>query len=226
VPGFAYVQSRVSAIKQQPLPRWLKELTFPWSVFKKPIDGYDDLKRHQRFSNRSAWIYLALFFGTYILWLYETNFLFNGIITSEINIVEQLIGVMVPFGLWVISNYLVCSIRDGDGRFQEVFQGSALTLLPMIIVFPILTIVSNGLTLNEAFIYDVIYGLGVAFTVIYFFVMVKEIHFYDIKPTFKNIFITLFTAVMLLAMTLIVVFLLGEVYQLIADIVQEVNSRG
>ncbi len=226
VPGFAYVQSRVSTIKQQPLPRWLKELTFPWSVFKKPIDGYDDLKRHQRFSNRSAWIYLALFFGTYILWLYETNFLFNGIITSEINIVEQLIGVMVPFGLWVISNYLVCSIRDGDGRFQEVFQGSALTLLPMIIVFPILTIVSNGLTLNEAFIYDVIYGLGVAFTVIYFFVMVKEIHFYDIKPTFKNIFITLFTAVMLLAMTLIVVFLLGEVYQLIADIVQEVNSRG
>jgi NADH:ubiquinone oxidoreductase subunit 4 (subunit M) len=86
--------------------------------------------------------------------------------------------------------------------------------------------ISHGLTLNEAFIYDVIYGLGVAFTVIYFFVMVKEIHFYDIKPTFKNILITLFTAVMLLAMTLIVVFLLGEVYQLIADIVQEVNSRG
>jgi hypothetical protein len=55
--------------------------------------------------------------------------------------------------------------------------------------------------------------------------MVKEIHFYDFKPTFKNIFITLFTAIMLLSMTLIIVFLLGEVYQLVADIIQEVNSR-
>jgi uncharacterized protein (DUF3084 family) len=55
--------------------------------------------------------------------------------------------------------------------------------------------------------------------------MVKEIHFYDLKPTVKNILITIFTAVMLLAMTLVIVFLLGEVVDLISDIFQEVNSR-
>jgi hypothetical protein len=115
-----------------------------------------------------------------VIWIYETNFLFNGIIPSEINIIEQLIGILVPFGLWVISNYLVCSIRDGDGKLSEVFQGSALTLLPMIITLPILTFISQGLTLNELFIYDVVFGIGVSFTVIYYFIIVKEIHFYDI----------------------------------------------
>jgi hypothetical protein len=167
-----------------------------------------------------------LFILTYVIWIYETNFLFNGIIPSEINIAEQLIGILIPFGLWVISNYLVCSIRDGDGKLSEVFQGSALTLLPMIITFPILTILSQGLTLNEVFVYDLIFGIGVSFTVVYYFIMVKEIHFYDIQPTFKNILITIFTGIMLLAMTLIIIFLLGEVYQLFADILQEVNSRG
>jgi hypothetical protein len=168
---------------------------------------------------------LIAFFATYLIWIYETNFLFNGLIPSEINIVEQIIGVFVPFGLWVVSNYLVCSIRDGDGKLKEVFQASALTFLPMIITFPILTVISHALTLNESFIYELIYGIGVSFTVVYLFIMVKEIHFYDFKPTFKNIFITIFTGIMLMAMTLIVVFLLGEVYQLIADIIQEVNSR-
>jgi hypothetical protein len=217
----------VQTFKQQlVIPRWLKELRFPFTVFQKPVDGYDDLKRHQMFSSRSAWIYLGLFILTYVIWIYETNFLFNGIIPSEINVFEQLISILVPFGLWVVSNYLVCSIRDGDGKLSEVFQGSALTLLPMIIVFPILTIISHGLTLNEVFVYDVIFGLGVSFTVIYYFIMVKEIHFYDIKPTFKNILITIFTGIMLLAITLIIIFLLGEVYQLAADIIQEVNSRG
>jgi len=151
--------------------------------------------------------------------------LFNTNIPSEINILEQVITIFVPFFLWVIANYLVCSIRDGDGKLSEVFQGSALTLLPMIITFPILTIISQGLTLNEAFIYEIILGIGVTITIIYFFIMVKEIHFYDIKPTLSNIFITIFTGVMMLAMAFIIFFLLGEVYQLLADMIQEVTSR-
>ncbi len=226
IPGVSFIREKLltstGPLTNQP---WIKELSFPFKVFQKPVDGYDDLKRHSLFSNRTAWIYLALFFFTYMIWIYETNFLFNGIITSEINIVEQIIGLAIPFGLWVISNYLVCSIRDGDGKFSEVFQGSALTLLPMIIAFPVLTIISHGLTLNEAFIYDVILTLAVSITVIYFFIMVKEIHFYDMRPTLKNILITIFTGVMLLALTLIIVFLLTEVYQLFADIIQEVTSR-
>ena len=226
IPGYAWVQTRISTLKQKTtLPSWIKELQFPFQVFAKPVDGYDDIKRHQTFSNRSAFLYILAFFVTYLIWIYETNFLFNGLISSEINIIEQVIGVFVPFGLWVVSNYLVCSIRDGDGKLSEVFQASALTLLPMMITFPILTLISHALTANESFIYELIYGIGVSFTVIYMFIMVKEIHFYDIKPTFKNILITIFTAVMLLALTLIIIFLLGEVYQLIADIIQEVNSR-
>jgi|LakMenEpi03Aug12_release.lakeMendotaPanAssembly.Ray.scaffolds.fasta_scaffold07842_6 sugar lactone lactonase YvrE len=226
IPGFVVLSQKVATFTaKNRAARWLSEMRFPFKVFQKPVDGYDDLKRHQEFSSRSAWIYLGLFFFTYIIWIYETNFLFNGIIPSDINIIEQFIGVFVPFGLWVVSNYLVCSIRDGDGKFNEVFQASALTLLPMIITFPILTIISQGLTLNEVFIYDLIYGIGVSFTLIYFFIMVKEIHFYDLKPTVKNILITIFTAVMLLAMTLVIVFLLGEVMDFISDIFQEVNSR-
>jgi sugar lactone lactonase YvrE len=226
IPGYARVQASWQSVKQTlTSPAWVRELTFPLQVFAKPVDGYDDIKRHKVFSNRTAWIYLIAFFVTYLLWIYETNFLFNGILPSDINVLEQLIGVGVPFGLWVVSNYLVCSIRDGDGKLTEVFQASALTLLPMIITFPMLTVISHALTLNESFIYDLIFGIGVSFTAIYLFIMVKEIHFYDIKPTVKNILITIFTAVMLLAMTLIIVFLLGEVYQLIADIFQEVNSR-
>lgn len=226
IPGFAWVQSQVTQIKQKSkIPTWISELQFPFKVFAKPVDGYDDIKRYGSFSNRGAWIYLLAFFASYLIWIYETNFLFNGLIPSEINLIEQIIGVFVPFGLWVVSNYLVCSIRDGDGKLSEVFQASALTLLPMIITFPILTIISHALTLNESFIYELVYGIGLTLTIIYFFIMVKEIHFYDFKPTFKNIFITLFTAIMLLSMTLIIVFLLGEVYQLVADIIQEVNSR-
>jgi tetratricopeptide (TPR) repeat protein len=226
IPFYATVGQGIQSAKEKlESIKLYQQFVFPFNVFKKPVDGYDDLKRHKQFSNTMAWVYLGLFFLTYLVWMYQTNFLFNATIPSEINVVEQVITVFVPFFLWVISNYLVCSIRDGDGKLSEVFQGSALTLLPMIITLPILTVVSQGLTLNEAFIYDIIFGIGLTFTIIYFFIMVKEIHFYDVRPTFSNILLTLFTAVMMLAMTFIIFFLLGEVYQLIADMIQEVSSR-
>lgn len=226
IPGVAKLQYAVAPLKEKISGnRWVQQFMFPFSVFNKPVDGYDDLKRYKRFSNRMAFVYLALFFLTYTLWIYETNFLFNPRIVSEINLFEEFVTILVPFGLWVISNYLVGSIRDGDGKLKEVFQGSALTLLPLVIMFPILTVLSHALTFNESFIYDVVLLIGISMTVIYFFVMVKEIHFYDIRPTVSNIFITLFTGVMMLAMTFIVFFLLGEVFNLFADIFQEVFSR-
>lgn len=128
--------------------------------------------------------------------------------------------------LWVVANYLVCSIRDGEGKLRDVFQASAYTLLPMIITFPIVTIVSKGLTYNEAFIYDALLIIGLSITVIYFIVMVKEIHFYDMKPTIGNILISIFTALMIVAVLFIVYLLLNEVFGLFADIVRELINRG
>jgi len=202
-----------------------RQMTFPFYIFRHPIDGFYGLKREKKGSNLSALVYLLLFFATFIMWIYFTNFQFNNNIPSEIDFFEQIIAVFVPFGLWVAGNYLVCSIRDGEGKLSDVFQASSYSLLPMIITFPLLTLVSQVLTRNETFVYDTIMTLGLVITVIYFVVMVKEIHYYDMKPTIANILISLFTGLMILAVSLIVYFLLNEIYGVIADVIQEVISR-
>ncbi|MFH1693875.1 MAG: YIP1 family protein [Bacillota bacterium] len=203
-----------------------QELVFPFYIIRHPGDGYYGIKREKKGSNLSATIYLLLFFAAYVYWIFETSFLFNKNIPSEINMLQQMTTVFVPFFLWVVANYLVCSIRDGEGKFSDVFQATAYTLLPMIITFPILTIISKGLTYNEAFIYSTILFIGVALTVIYMIIMVKEIHFYDMKPTISNILISLFTAIMILAVLFIIYLLLNEVWTLLSDIVRELINRG
>lgn len=202
-----------------------QELVFPFYIFKHPGDGYYGIKREKKASNFSATIYLLLFFLAYILWIYRTSFLFNNQIPSEINLFEQMVTIFVPFILWVVANYLVCSIRDGEGKFSDVYQASAYSLLPMIITFPVITFISNGLTYNEAFIYDALLIIGLSLTVIYFIIMVKEIHFYDMKPTIGNILISIFTALMIVAVLFIVYLLLNEVYGLFSDIVRELINR-
>jgi len=203
-----------------------QELIFGFKIIKKPVDGFYGVKREGKSSNFTALIYLLVFFIVYIIWIYNTNFLFNNHIAAEIDLVEQIMFVFVPFGLWVVANYLVCSIRDGEGSLSNVFQATAYSLLPMIITLPILTIVSQGLTLNESFIYTTILYIGIGITVFYFIMMVKEIHFYDGKQTFVNILISLFTAIMILAFVAIVYLLLNEIFGFFIDLYKEVISRG
>jgi tetratricopeptide (TPR) repeat protein len=203
-----------------------QELIFPFYIIKHPGDGYYGIKREAKGSNLSATIYLLLFFTMYIYWIFETSFLFNNYIPAEINMFQQMTTIFVPFFLWVTANYLVCSIRDGEGKFSDVYQATAYTLLPMIITLPILTIISNALSFNEAFIYSTIMFIGLFITGLYMVIMVKEIHYYDMKPTIANILISLFTAIMILAVLFIVYLLLNEVYVLISDVIRELIIRG
>ncbi|MFA5693260.1 MAG: YIP1 family protein [Acholeplasmataceae bacterium] len=203
-----------------------RELKFGFYVLRHPEDGFYGIKRENKSSNLTALIYIVLFFLSYILWIYNTNFIFNMHIKAEINLTQQMVFIFVPLFLWVLSNYLVCSIRDGEGKFSDVLQGTAYILIPLIIIFPILTFISHYLTFNEAFVYDFIFYLGIIVTLVYVILMVKEIHFYDLNPTIGNIFITIFTAVMILVFTAIIYLLFSEVISLIEDIIREVTIRG
>jgi len=203
-----------------------RQMVFPLYLFRHPADGFYGIKREKKGSNLTALIYLLAFFAAYLLWIFKTNFLYNDHIPSEINLLEQITTVFLPFFLWVVANYLVCSIREGEGKLSDVFQGSAYALLPMIVTFPLLTLISQGLSYNESFIYYTILYAGIALTVVYLIIMVKEIHYYDMKPTIGNILITLFTAIMMLAVIFIVFLLLNEVWNLVSDVIREVISRG
>ncbi len=222
-----YVAIPVQATKKKLREyKFYRDMVYSFTLIKHPSDGYYGIKREGQGSNLTALIYVILFFLAYILWIYRTSFLFNNTVPSEINLFQQVVTIFGPFFLWVGANYLVSTIRDGEGKLSDVFQASAYTLLPMIITLPILTLVSNGLTYNETFIYNTILYLGIAITVIYFIIMIKEIHFYDMRPTIANILITIFTAIMIVAISAIVYLLLTEVYGLFYDIVRELMNRG
>lgn len=202
------------------------EMKFNLYVIRKPTDGNYGIKKEHKTSHLSAVIMLLLFFFSYLIFIYYTKFTFNSRIVAEINLLQQFIFVFVPLSLWVLGNYLVCTIRDGEGTLANVFHGTVYALLPMTITFPILTIISQFLTLNEAFLFQTIYYVGLGVTLFYLVYMVKEIHFYDVKPTIGNILLSLFTGLMIMVMVMIVYILLGEVLNLFLDIIKEVTSRG
>lgn len=203
----------------------IQELKFPFYILRHPIDGHYGIKREEKASYLSATVYYVIFFFVYMFFIYQTNFLFNVVNAQQINFTEQLVSIFMPLILFVVANYLVSSIRDGEGRFKDVYIATAYALLPAIIGLPVVTVISLGLSLNEAFVFDTLLYITLFLTGFYMIFMIKEIHYYDMKNTIGNLLITIFTGLMIVVVVFIVYLLLGEVVGLFLDIIREVTVR-
>jgi sugar lactone lactonase YvrE len=205
--------------------RLLDESLYLFSYLRNPADASFEIKRRNRVGYLSASFVLLVFYALYIIYIYRLGFLFNHRVVADINVVEETMKIFLPFFLWVGSNYLVSSIREGEGRFKDVYITTIFALSPYFLVLPVLTVLSHALTYNEQFLMTALSNVSIGVTAIYFFFMVKETHFYQMKETVVSIFVSFFTMVMVLLSTFIIYILLNELLTLVIDIVMEVIYR-
>lgn len=205
--------------------RMIDEILYVFTYLRHPSDSTFYIKRKNRVGLGSAAILLVLYFLIYVVYIYNLGFLFNYRVIADINIVEELLTIFLPIVLFIVANYLIGSIRDGEGSFKAVFVTTVFSLSPIFIALPIITALSHVLTYNESFLISFITNVSIGVTVIYFFFMVKETHYYGVKDTIASIFISFFTMVMMLLGTFIVYILLSELGTLLLDIVMEVFYR-
>ncbi len=203
----------------------IDDLLYVFNYLRNPADATYAIKREKKVSFYAATIWLALFFLLWIHHIYQLSFLFNHRNLHEINLLEEIVKVILPIGLFVLANTLIGSIREGEGRFRDVYITTIFALSPFFLTLPVITILSNFLTYNEAFLIDFLRVIGIGVSAIYFFFMVKETHFYSVSETVSSIMISAFTMVMALLGLFIVYILLNELGILVRDVVMEVYYR-
>ena len=97
--------------------------------------------------------------------------------------------------------------------------------MPIIMIYPFAIIISNVLTLNEAFIYQfAVFGM-IFWAVILLYFNIKETHNYTVGQTFVNIFLSLIFMVILIVILLIVYLMITQVSNFVTDLVKEVILR-
>ncbi|MED1862499.1 YIP1 family protein [Fictibacillus nanhaiensis] len=212
---------QIGAIKKQKL---IGELLFLFKFFRHPIDSFYYLKRKQYASILSATILYVILIVEYIYSRFYTGFIFKTV-SSDANLVGELLLLLVPLALFIVVNYLVSTINDGEGRFKDIYIGTIYSLAPFLLFSPILTLLSNVLTYNEAFVYVFSIRIIYAWCLIILFIMLKEIHNYTFSDTIRNIFVTLFGMVIMLLVVFIVFVLIDQVYDFVYSIIKEAVLR-
>lgn len=209
-------------IKQQ---RLVAELWHAFRVMRHPIDGFYELRREGKVSILSATLLLIAFFLVHLFGIFKTNFLFNDVDTNNVSILSQLYKVLLPLFAWMVCNYLVASINDGEGRFRDVYVGTIYALSPYIVFAIPVAVLSQALTNMELVVYHLARDGMLLWCALCMFIMVKEVHSYEIGETVRNIVVSLIGMIILALLAFILFGLSNQVLDFAHSVAQEVILR-
>ncbi|MEE0969220.1 MAG: YIP1 family protein [Clostridia bacterium] len=201
-----------------------QELLFVFHLIFHPFDGFWDLKHEKRGSVRASLIIIGITILSFYYQSIGQGYIMNpeGVYSS---ILVQFASVLAPLFLWVVGNWCLTTLFEGEGSFKDIFIACSYSLAPLPLMVIPSTIFSNVITDSETAIVSLLVTVGYIWLGLLIFVGMMVTHDYSLS---KNVLTALGTIVaMAFIMFLAILFttLLGKVVSFVTNIVDEISFR-
>lgn len=201
-----------------------QELLYGFYVIFHPFDGYYDLKHENRGSVRAALVFLALTVLTFFYQGVGRGYVLNP--TGDVSSVfAQAILVVVLVMLFVVGNWCLTTLFEGEGSMKNIFIAVCYSLLPMILLIIPCTLASNWVTVDEVGIITMITTVSYIWVGFLLFFGTMVTHDYSLGKNFITIIGTLVAMIFIVFIVLLFGMLLSKLINLVTNIVTEIQYR-
>ena len=205
---------------------YYKEFAYLPRMLKKPGDTLYDIKFLQKIRFSTGLIFFALFVVINILCdTAITAYIYRTQLDSQVNIMFELLKWGLVVILIVIGNFLVSSLQKGEGFFRDIFIGTMVAFAPLLIFKLPLSIISNVLTFNESYIFDIVTLAMWAWSIFNVILVFKTVHNYTVKELIVNIVLTAVAVIILVFLFLMVYILFMQFFDFVLGLIKEAILR-
>ncbi|MBP5250215.1 MAG: YIP1 family protein, partial [Lachnospiraceae bacterium] len=162
-----------------------------------------------------------LAFVTYMIYRTGKGFIYQYVSVEDMDIAGTVAGFFVLIGLFIICNWLVTSIHDGDGNLKTVYMLPAYAFAPLMVGMLIIVALSYTMTYNESFILTIILVVSIIWSVVNLFCGLMNIHDYTFKETVKSIVMTAFFMIVAVIIALILTIMVEQLLNFITSVGRE-----
>lgn len=221
--GYAGKVNKAAAVKGG--KRTLKEeLTFGFHLIFHPFDGYWDLKHEKRGSMRASIIFIII---TVVAFYYSgigKGYYYNPK-GATATIFSQAAMVLVPFLLWVISNWCFTTLFDGEGSFKDIFIATSYALFPVPVLVIISTALTNVLVGTESQIPTLIVSVAYIYMAFLIIVGMQVTHDYSTGKNIVTVVMTLVGMVVIMFIAVLFFSLISKMSGFVSTIISELSYR-
>lgn len=207
--------------------RWLDKLAqdvdFAVYCTLHPFKGFHELRHENQGSVLGGTVILALYVVLAVLRATLSGFLYGG--SADVNPLMTASSVFLPILLFVLANWCITTLMEGEGRMQDIYKGVCYALLPMALGQVVLLVLSNFLTLEESAIYNVLfYGLWV-YTIFLLLAGNMLAHGFTMSRTIAAAIVTVLAMAVIVFLLYLFFNLLFEVGGFVMQVYREIAFR-
>lgn len=199
--------------------QWVKHTVF------HPFEGFEDLRWKKGGSVLFASIVIVLWFIGAILYdnFYGQQFMMSSV--RLFSIVPYIVQTIVLFLTWVVGNWSICTLLEGEGTMKKIYIYSAYALIPYVVQLYIQVILSHFLTRDEAIFITTVSVIGTVWSVVLMFMAIKAVHQYSVSKTLFAMVLTVVAMLLILILLVLLVALFQQVYVFATSVYTEISYR-
>ena len=186
--------------------RWVK-----YAVMH-PFEGFEDMRWKKAGS-------LKLMGGILLLWFVGTilqdrfyGFQFHAVPDKLFNIVPYIVRTLVLFLTWVVGNWAVCTLLDGEGSMRNIAVYSSYALVPYVAGLYIEVFLSHILIRDESVFLQAVTVISTLWTAVLLFSAIRSVHQYSPAKTVLAIALTIAAMLIILFLLVLLLSLFQQVY--------------
>ena len=220
-----FVKKRIDLDEKLNKYKLIREIRYSRHTMFHPFDGFWDLKREKRGSLRASNVLVVLFVIVYALRVQFSGYIFTGVLPSEVNTLYEIVKIILPLGLWCVSNWCFTSLMDGEGTMKDIYIGTAYALRPYIITAIPLFLLSHCLSADEAFIYTTLDSIFMIWMLALIFISMMITHDYSLAKAIIVTILTLIGICLMLFIALTFTNIIQKIYDFGMDLYREFIYR-
>ena len=203
---------------------YIQELFYAFHLMYHPFDGFWDLKHEKRGSVRAAATYVAL---TIVAFYYQS--VGTGYIANPTNkystIIVQILAVGVPLALFVVANWCLTTLFDGEGSFKDIFVSVGYALSPMPLLIIVSTFLSNILTAEEMAISTMLVTIAFIWAALLLFFGMAVTHDYTMGKNMITILGTILAMAIIMFVAILFTSLIAKIVSFVSSLIIEIGYR-
>ncbi|MBQ2823066.1 MAG: YIP1 family protein [Oscillospiraceae bacterium] len=194
-------------------------------VITHPFEGFEDLRWKKSGSMKIAIVIVCLLFFQQVAFSRLYGFQYYSDYDKIFNIVPYIFRSFVLFGVWVVANWAMCTLFDGEGSMKNIFIYSAYALIPYISGYLIGTVLSHFLIEDEYIFIQAFEIIGLCWSFVLAISAMKAVHQFSFGKTIALILLTLVAMVAMLFLLVLLLTLFQQVLIFVFSIYTELSYR-
>lgn len=217
-------KKKAKAVSESAYSKLETKYTFPLYTIFHPMDGFSQLKPRKIASWRVSAVLFVALFVVFTLQFFATGYIFNMNRLADYSLAVMLVKTIGLGLLFVLANWAVCTLFNGNGNLKEIASVTSYSLLPLECAMVINVVLSNFLAMSEGAIMNIILIVAIAWSVLLLLCGLYCIHEYNMTQTVISVIASVL-GMGVIAFLLIMFFSLLQqtasfVYSIILEIVQ------